>query len=126
VKRAGIPLVILTFLLNGTGLVSNLIYRMSETDRDQVVRAYELCLYVSVALLALSVVLFFMGYPLEKHWPHTPSPGDNGAPATGDFWNTEELKLLGTMSLIFLVWSLGFLGCVLSRYFEWTWGGRRA
>jgi hypothetical protein len=133
IKRSGIPLVIVTIVLGLTTFTSNLIRRLSEKQNDEIIRGYELCFYVSAILLIIFVVFFWLGFPFEDYWKSDKpipsldnSDGDAGTDSAIErigfpAWPEGISTFLMIMSLISLVWFLGFLACIILRYVECYW-----
>ena len=122
VKRVGPALAILVVILFPTYMISKRIFLLSMNERDAVCRKYELLFYLTIVLLCLTLLVFFVGLPVEDimQYMGIKSRRTGGPPAMWRFDPT-SLRYIGSMCLIWLFWSIGFGACIVSRFFEVAW-----
>jgi hypothetical protein len=133
IKRASIPLVVTACLLYSSSLISNRVRVPAHTHSDRVLLGYELCFYASCMALALCTWIFWLGFPIENCIQSSAKDAlnlglgkclDLDAPTrpTGiGKLDGAMLKLMLVLCFVSFVWYVGFLLCLLSRYFQWRW-----
>jgi hypothetical protein len=109
--------VVLVMALFPSYMISKKIFILHMNKQDPVCARWELLFYVSVTLFCIFILVFFLGFPVEDHML---SSRPNGPPLMWRF-STEWQRYIGWMSVIWLIWSVGFGGCIVSRFFEVAW-----
>jgi hypothetical protein len=121
VKRIGPALTLIVIILYPTFRISKRLYIMSMNVQDRVCSRYELAFYVSIVLLCLTILLLFIGLPIETYY-HSTRPKDHPTP---DVWHYDPdsgwIRYLASIALIWLIWSISFGACIMSRFFEIAW-----
>lgn len=115
VKRLAPALILVSVCIYIASIVSKKIYRLSEINKDEFVKPYEISYYLLVFALVVSVTVFFIGVPIENHIPSSRQHGSLFA------WSKDQLKAFSVFITICSVWNVGSLLCIISRYIEWAW-----
>ncbi|HEV2554789.1 MAG TPA: hypothetical protein VGV17_13605 [Bosea sp. (in: a-proteobacteria)] len=121
IKRIAPIIIINTIVIYVCIIVSKLIFDVSEVRLDNKSLKYEVLLYVSSLNFIIFNAFFWIGFNMEdkaifgKIRPTDWNPG-------GWIDLHESIhKFFQAMTLISLIWFIGFLACCLSRYAEFYW-----
>ena len=116
VKRSAPAFVCISIFLIVATLVSKRAFLLSSVKKDDLIRSYEVSYYLLAICGSVITLLLFLGLPVEDVIPtsrqYTHSVGR---------WSTGAVKAYVVLVTLSVIWMIGMVACVLSRYFEYVW-----
>jgi hypothetical protein len=116
VKRTSPAFIFISINLIVASVVSKRVYSMSTIEKDRLVRFYEISYYLLVISSSVIILSLCLGLPIEEIIPSSREYSQNVL-----IWPNSAIKAHGVLATLSIIWMIGMVTCILSRYFEWAW-----
>lgn len=114
-KRASIPLISMASILYISSILSKITFYLSDIEDDLSLNRFEFLFYVFVIIFCLFVTLSFMGI----NYMDTAVTSQAKRVPSDLVWGPNTARFLLCVTMVSLIWAIGYGLCVFSRFCEW-------